>query len=164
MKEKSFEETLERLGQIVSAMESGNLSLEDSLKQYEEGIKCARFCKEKLERAEKKVELLVKQADGTVSFEPFETDTPAPSVTTPKLKQEDTTVTETSASPIDIIDNQQNIAGQDTICETHDTEDNNVETDATVESEKSVKKKKNGLNRPETVKFEKSDSCDDLLF
>lgn len=77
MKEKSFEESLVLLEQIVSSMESGNLPLEESIKKYEEGIKLARFCKERLERAEKKVEILLKQADGSFVIEEFEKSTAA---------------------------------------------------------------------------------------
>ncbi len=167
MKEKSFEETLERLGQIVADMESGNLSLEDSLKQYEEGIKCARLCKEKLEQAEKKVELLVKQADGTVSLEPFETDSTAPSAQTTDVKPADTPVAQSCLSPTDIIDNQQDMTDQDSISDTSgDTDEKSVEPDKNTEPEKSDEIEKKGLTRCETVDLEKnvSDNSDGLLF
>ncbi|RJP60325.1 MAG: exodeoxyribonuclease VII small subunit [Candidatus Auribacter fodinae] len=80
MMDKTFEEALGELDTIVADMESGNLSLDDSLKKYEKGIKLARFCKAKLDKAEKKIEILVKNADGSVDLEPFgdEENTPEP--------------------------------------------------------------------------------------
>jgi exodeoxyribonuclease VII small subunit len=65
-KEKSFEAALERLEQIVAEMEAGRLKLDAMLKRYEEGMLLARFCSEKLEEAEKKIEMLVKKQDGTL--------------------------------------------------------------------------------------------------
>ncbi len=59
---ESFESALGRLEQIVSALEKGDLSLEDSLKLYEEGIARARFCQEKLEAAESRIEVLSQDA------------------------------------------------------------------------------------------------------
>lgn len=58
----SFEASLSRLEQIVGALEKGDLSLEDSLKLYEEGISRARFCQERLEAAESKIEVLSQDA------------------------------------------------------------------------------------------------------
>jgi exodeoxyribonuclease VII small subunit len=59
---ESFETALSRLEQIVGALEKGDLSLEDSLKLYEEGIARARFCQERLEEAESKIEVLSQDA------------------------------------------------------------------------------------------------------
>ncbi len=59
---ESFETSLSRLEQIVGALEKGDLSLEDSLKLYEEGIARARFCQERLEEAESKIEVLSQDA------------------------------------------------------------------------------------------------------
>jgi exodeoxyribonuclease VII small subunit len=58
----SFETALTRLEQIVGALEKGDLSLEDSLRLYEEGIARARFCQERLEEAESKIEVLSQDA------------------------------------------------------------------------------------------------------
>ena len=58
----SFEQALSRLEQIVGALEKGDLSLEDSLKLYEEGIARARFCQDRLEEAESKIEVLSQDA------------------------------------------------------------------------------------------------------
>ena len=59
---ESFETAVSRLEQIVMALEKGDLSLEDSLKLYEEGISRARFCQERLEAAESKIEVLSQDA------------------------------------------------------------------------------------------------------
>jgi len=57
----------------VESLESGGLSLEDSLKSFEQGIKVARDCQQALKQAEQKVELLMRQGDELVS-QPFDTD------------------------------------------------------------------------------------------
>ena len=59
---ESFETALSRLEQIVGALEKGDLSLEESLKLYEEGITRARFCQERLEAAESRIEVLSQDA------------------------------------------------------------------------------------------------------
>ena len=63
MTEMKFEEALKKLEKIIADLESGELSLDDSLKKYEEGINLARFCSNKLEAAQKKVEVLLKKGD-----------------------------------------------------------------------------------------------------
>ncbi len=60
VKEKSFEQALKKLEQIVEKLEGGKLSLEESLSLFEEGINLSRFCTKKLAQAEKKVEKLLK--------------------------------------------------------------------------------------------------------
>jgi exodeoxyribonuclease VII small subunit len=67
MAEKKFEEAMERLEEIVQSLESSDLSLEDSLAVFEEG-----FCSKKLEEAEEKVNMLVKEGDGKYTQQPFE--------------------------------------------------------------------------------------------
>ena len=57
-KEPTFEEALARLEEIVRALESGQSKLEDSLALYEEGIRLARACNEKLDGAEQKIKML----------------------------------------------------------------------------------------------------------
>jgi exodeoxyribonuclease VII small subunit len=69
--ELPFEACLERLEQIVHALEAGNLSLEDSLRVFEEGIALARRCGRYLEDAERRVELLVKDEAGDLRPRPF---------------------------------------------------------------------------------------------
>ncbi len=72
MAEKSFEEAMQRLEEITQNLESGDLSLEDSIEIFEEGMKLAKFCTKKLEEAEKKVTRLVKEGEGKFSQQPFE--------------------------------------------------------------------------------------------
>lgn len=66
-----FEQQLSNLEALVESLESGDLSLEDSLKSFEQGIKVARECQTALKQAEQKVELLMRQGDELVS-QPFE--------------------------------------------------------------------------------------------
>jgi len=65
-KELKFEDGLKRLEEIVAKLESGNLSLDDSLKLFEEGVKLVRFCNERLAEVQQKVELLTKDQAGNV--------------------------------------------------------------------------------------------------
>jgi exodeoxyribonuclease VII small subunit len=67
-----FEVSLKKLEEIVKKLENGSLSLEDSLKAFEEGVKHAAFCSGKLDDAERRVEVLLKQKDGSLKAEPFE--------------------------------------------------------------------------------------------
>ena len=66
----SFEESMQRLEQIVRLLEKGDAPLEDSMKLFEEGIDLALSCKDQLEKAEAKVVRLAKGADG----EPVESE------------------------------------------------------------------------------------------
>ena len=70
----SFEESLKKLETIVDQLEKGDLSLEDSLKLFEEGVGLSAACKKELDAAEGKVQMLVKQRDGPLKMEPFPTD------------------------------------------------------------------------------------------
>lgn len=63
--EIKFEDALSRLEQIVSKLESGQMPLEESMAAFEEGMKLKKLCEDKLSTAEKKIEKLVKNADGT---------------------------------------------------------------------------------------------------
>ncbi len=67
----SFEKALEQLEQIVHEMESGQLPLETALKKFEEGIRLSRYCSQKLEETEKKINLLIENRDGSISEKPF---------------------------------------------------------------------------------------------
>ena len=66
-----FEQQLASLEDLVESLESGELSLEESLKSFEQGIKVARDCQAALKNAEQKVEVLMRQEDSIVS-QPFE--------------------------------------------------------------------------------------------
>ena len=72
MPEKKFEDAMQRLEEIVQSLDSGDLPLEESLKIFEEGMKLVGFCNSKLDEAEKKVSLLVKESDGQLKEQPFE--------------------------------------------------------------------------------------------
>jgi exodeoxyribonuclease VII small subunit len=72
MAEKKFEAALARLAEIVQELEKGDIPLEQSLKLFEEGIKLSRICNKRLEEAERKVEVLLKDKDGKVTAKPFE--------------------------------------------------------------------------------------------
>jgi len=71
MAAEKFEISLKKLEEAVSRLESGELSLEDSLKVFEEGVRHAAICTRKLNEAQKKVELLLKQKDGSFKREEF---------------------------------------------------------------------------------------------
>ena len=71
MAEKKFEKSMQRLEEIVLSLEAGELPLEDSLKVFEEGMKLVKFCSNKLEEAEQKVTLLVKESGGKQTEVPF---------------------------------------------------------------------------------------------
>jgi len=73
MAEKKFEKAMERLEEIVRSLEQGDLPLEESLRVFEEGMKLVTFCSGKLEEAEKKVSLLVRES-GKYKEIPFEMD------------------------------------------------------------------------------------------
>jgi exodeoxyribonuclease VII small subunit len=66
-----FEESLKKLETIVSQLEEGDLPLEESLKLFEEGVTLSAVCKQELDAAEGRVQMLVKQRDGSQKLEPF---------------------------------------------------------------------------------------------
>ncbi len=71
LKMKDFESNLKLLEEIVAKLEGGELTLEQALELFEEGVKISRFCNTKLEEAERKVETLIKTADGSLAEAPF---------------------------------------------------------------------------------------------
>jgi exodeoxyribonuclease VII small subunit len=71
MPKEKFEDALSKLEKIVSQLEKGDISLEESLKLFEEGIRLSRLCNQKLDEAEKRVEILLKGAEGTFKTQPF---------------------------------------------------------------------------------------------
>ncbi|MDD5204432.1 MAG: exodeoxyribonuclease VII small subunit [Desulfobacterales bacterium] len=74
MEEKKFETAMERLESIVQSLESGDLSLDESLKVFEEGMQLVQFCTKKLDEAERKVSILMKESGGKLVQQPFETE------------------------------------------------------------------------------------------
>jgi exodeoxyribonuclease VII small subunit len=73
-KEIEFESALKKLETIVENLENGELSLEQALKQYEEGVKMADICSKRLTEAEKRVDVLMKTAGGKFKTAAFESD------------------------------------------------------------------------------------------
>ncbi len=71
-KKPDFERSLARLEELVRRLESANLSLDEAMKLFEEGVELSRECQKQLEEAEGRVEILLKKADGKVVAEPFE--------------------------------------------------------------------------------------------
>ena len=72
MAAQSFEKALEDLEKIVEKLEKGGLSLSESLSLFEKGVKLARFLREELEKAEKKVSVLLKDEKGEIKEKPFD--------------------------------------------------------------------------------------------
>lgn len=70
--EPNFEKDMEALEAIVSALEEGGLSLDDSLKRFEEGSRLVRQCEKALQEAEKRIEILTKNVAGELEAQPFE--------------------------------------------------------------------------------------------
>ncbi|MFH7319447.1 exodeoxyribonuclease VII small subunit [Desulfurivibrio sp. D14AmB] len=70
MAKQNFEEAMARLEKITRELEEGELSLEHSLKKFDEGVRLADFCSKTLDEAEKKVEILLKK-EGEVVAVPF---------------------------------------------------------------------------------------------
>ena len=71
MAKKTFEQSLKELEKIVQELESGDLPLEEAVKKFEEGIQLSKFCSEKLDETERKITMLVKNSQGTLSEQPF---------------------------------------------------------------------------------------------
>ena len=72
MKKPDFERSLARLEEVVSKLESPQLSLDEAMKLFEEGVALSRECQKQLEEAEGKVEILLKKADGKLVAQPFD--------------------------------------------------------------------------------------------
>ncbi len=72
--EKTFEASLKELETIVGQLEAGDLPLEKSLELFEAGVKLSRECRERLTTAERRIEILMKDADGNMAVEPLDTD------------------------------------------------------------------------------------------
>jgi exodeoxyribonuclease VII small subunit len=70
--EENFENAMTRLEAIVEQMESDKLPLEDLLTRYEEGVKLVKVCEDKLSAAEKRIEIITRNAAGEPEIEEFE--------------------------------------------------------------------------------------------
>jgi exodeoxyribonuclease VII small subunit len=74
MAKDSFEKDLKRLEDIVAKMEEGDVPLDESMKLFEEGVKLSRLCSERLDKAEKKVEIITADKNGNITTRPFEAE------------------------------------------------------------------------------------------
>jgi exodeoxyribonuclease VII small subunit len=70
MAKERFEDALEKLEEIVRRMEAGEMTLEESLKAFEEGMRLSRFCAKKLDEADRRVDILLRQ-EGELVQKPF---------------------------------------------------------------------------------------------
>lgn len=75
---KTFETSLQALEEIVHKLEHGDLPLEDSLGLFEQGIRLARECQERLSQAERRIEVLLRDQQGRSTVAPFVDDKHAP--------------------------------------------------------------------------------------
>jgi exodeoxyribonuclease VII small subunit len=74
--EKTFELALGELESIVRKLEDGDLDLEESLKLFEKGVKLSRECRDRLVRAERRIEVLLKDSDGKLSLQDLDPASP----------------------------------------------------------------------------------------
>ncbi len=70
-KTQTFEEAIKRLEEIVDELEKGEVPLDNTLSLFEEGVRLSRFCRGKLDEAEKKIDILLKEEGGISRREPF---------------------------------------------------------------------------------------------
>jgi exodeoxyribonuclease VII small subunit len=77
-KKEKFEDHLRLVEETVKALEGGKLGLEESIEKYEVGVKALRQCYAILEQAEKKIQLLVKEKDGSLAATDLESEPKAP--------------------------------------------------------------------------------------
>ncbi len=74
MKERSFEEMMQTLENISSELESGKLTLDESVKKFEEGMEISKECSKILENAEKRITILTKKDNDEIEEDKFEND------------------------------------------------------------------------------------------
>ncbi len=67
----TFEDSLKQLEKIVDHLERGDLPLEESIRLFEDGVRLSSACKQELDAAEGKVQILMKERDGSMRAEPF---------------------------------------------------------------------------------------------
>lgn len=72
MAEIKFEEAIKKLEKIVEDLENGDLSLDDALKKYQDGMEMARLCNQRLENAKKKIDVLAKNKKGEFELKSFD--------------------------------------------------------------------------------------------
>ncbi|MBW1743427.1 MAG: exodeoxyribonuclease VII small subunit [Deltaproteobacteria bacterium] len=74
MAKQTFENAMKRLEAIVQDLESGDLTLDEAMKRFQEGVKLSRLCSQRLDETEKRVAILMKDEEGKVRAEPFSPD------------------------------------------------------------------------------------------
>ena len=74
MTKKNFEQSLAQLEKIVQELEAGNLPLEKAIRKFEQGIQLSKFCGQKLNETEKRINLLIQNDAGELTQGPFEPD------------------------------------------------------------------------------------------
>ena len=72
MAKQTFESAMKRLESIVHELESGDLTLDEAMKKFQEGVKLSKLCSNKLDETEKKVSILLEDEEGSIRVEPFE--------------------------------------------------------------------------------------------
>lgn len=77
MPKQTFEQSIQQLEEIVQELESGDLPLEKAIHRFEEGMHLSRRCSKMLDETEKKISVLIRGTDGTVSEKPFSSDLPS---------------------------------------------------------------------------------------
>lgn len=73
-KDLTFEEAIQNLENIVNELETGKLTLDESVKKFEQGIKLSKHCNEILENAEKQITVLIENSNGEMEEEKFDTE------------------------------------------------------------------------------------------
>ena len=86
-KQQTFEASLASLEKIVRQLERGDLSLEESLKLFEDGVKLSRECQERLNQAERRIEILLKDNDGNPALQAIEKEDLNDEAREPKIKR-----------------------------------------------------------------------------
>ncbi len=72
MSKQSFESAIKKLEKIIEDLEGGDLPLERAVKKFEEGMRLSAYCSRVLDETERKISLLIEDADGQVREVPFE--------------------------------------------------------------------------------------------
>ncbi len=86
-KKQTFELSLKELEKIVRRLEDGDLPLEDSLKLFEDGVKLSRECQERLNQAERRIEVLLKDENGNPQLEIIKSEDLREEQREPKIKK-----------------------------------------------------------------------------
>ncbi len=86
-KQLNFESSLTALEKIVRRLEQGDLSLEESLKLFEDGVKLSRECQERLNQAERRIEVLLRDGEGNPALQEIKKEDLSEESREPKIKR-----------------------------------------------------------------------------